>query len=42
MDRMNSANLSVKSELLKGGDSLEYRIIAVDKASVQNARISPS
>jgi hypothetical protein len=35
-------NLSVKSELLKGGDTIKYRIIAVDNASVQNARISPA
>ncbi len=37
-----SYNLDVKPELLKGGDSLRYRIIAVDKASVQNLRMFPS
>lgn len=36
-----SASLPLKSELLKGGDSLEYRIIAVDKASGRNMGMSP-
>ncbi len=35
-------NLYVKPELLKGGDSIDYRIIAVDKASGRNLRIFPS
>jgi len=35
-------NLSVKSDLLKGGDTIKYRIIAVDNASVQNAKVSPA
>jgi hypothetical protein len=37
-----TATLPVKAELLKGGDSFEYRIIAIDKASDGNMRISPS
>lgn len=35
-------NLNIKPELLKGGDSLKYRIIAADKASGHNSVISPS
>jgi len=37
-----TATLPVKTELLRGGDSLEYRIIAFDKASGHNMRISPA
>jgi hypothetical protein len=37
-----SASLPLKSELLKGGDSLEYRIVAIDKASGRNMSMSPS
>ena len=37
-----SLSLPVKTELLKGGDSLEYRIIAIDKASGRNRGISPA
>ncbi len=36
-----SHKLDVKPELLKGGDSLKYRIIAIDKASGHNRRILP-
>ncbi|HBC80321.1 MAG TPA: hypothetical protein DEO60_14440 [Bacteroidales bacterium] len=35
-------NLNVKPEQMKGGDTLKYRIIASDKASLQNTRTSPS
>ena len=35
-------NLNVKSELLKGGDIIKYRIIAKDNAAVQNVKVSPS
>jgi len=35
-------NLNVKPEQMKGGDTIKYRIIAADKASAQNTRISPS
>lgn len=35
------ASLPLKSELLKGGDSLEYRIVAIDKASGRNMGMSP-
>jgi len=34
-------SLNVKPEFLKGGDTLKYRIIAVDKASARNTVISP-
>lgn len=37
-----AATLPVKTEMLKGRDSLEYRIIAIDKASGRNMRIAPS
>jgi len=36
-----SASLPLKPELLKGGDSIQYRIIAVDKASGRNMGMSP-
>ncbi|MDP4222521.1 MAG: T9SS type A sorting domain-containing protein [Bacteroidota bacterium] len=35
-------NLNVRPELLKGGDSLNYRIFAIDRASGRNTRIYPS
>lgn len=35
-------HINVKNELLKGGDLIQYRIIAVDKAAINNIRISPS
>ncbi|TFG43752.1 MAG: T9SS type A sorting domain-containing protein, partial [Bacteroidia bacterium] len=35
-------NLYVKPELLRGGDIINYRIIAADKASARNIKISPS
>jgi hypothetical protein len=35
-------NLSVKPLLLNGGDTIKYRIIAIDKASVRNTIISPA
>lgn len=41
-DNEYSLGLNVKPELLKGGDKLKYRIIAVDKASGRNTRTSPS
>jgi hypothetical protein len=34
--------LNVKPELLKGGDTLKYHIIAIDKASGHNRRILPA
>jgi hypothetical protein len=34
--------LNVKPEMLKGGDTIKYRIIAIDKASGRNSVISPS
>jgi hypothetical protein len=34
-------NLNVKSELLKGGDIIKYRIIAKDNAAVPNVKVSP-
>jgi hypothetical protein len=37
-----TANLDVKSEILKGGDSIVYRIIAIDEASGRNMAVSPS
>lgn len=37
-----SLRLTIGYELLKGGDILNYRIIAVDKASGRNTRITPS
>lgn len=37
-----TASLAVKSEMLKGGDSIEYRIIAFDSASLSNRAVSPS
>jgi hypothetical protein len=37
-----SFNLDIKPESLKGGDSLRYRIIAVDKAAGQNTRMFPT
>ncbi len=36
-----SYNLDVKPESLRGGDSLQYRIFAVDKAAGHNMRIFP-
>jgi hypothetical protein len=36
-----SLSLSVKQELLKGGDILKYRIVAFDEASERNSVISP-
>ncbi len=35
-------NLNVKPELLNGGDTIKYRIIAIDKASGRNTVISPA
>jgi hypothetical protein len=35
-------NLNVKPLLLNGGDTIKYRIIAIDNASVQNTAISPA
>jgi hypothetical protein len=37
-----SLNLYVEPEMLKGGDTIKYRIIAFDKASGRNSVISPS
>jgi hypothetical protein len=37
-----AATLPVKAEMLKGGDFIEYRIVAIDKASARNIRLSPS
>jgi hypothetical protein len=37
-----TATLPVIPEMLKGGDSLVYRIYAYDKASTRNMRIAPS
>ncbi len=43
MDSVNySAEVSFKSELLQGGDRIKYRITAIDKAAVPNARNVPS
>jgi hypothetical protein len=35
-------NLNVKSQLMKGGDTIKYRIFAFDNASVRNTRVSPA
>ncbi len=37
-----SKKLNVKPEVLKGGDSIQYRIVAVDKAAAHNTRILPA
>ena len=35
-------NLNVKPELLRGGDTIKYRLTAIDKASGRNSTVAPS